>query len=490
VVERRALSAISSPLPLSSSPLASPSARPPPTPSPSSASLLRRISAGVLGDENRSGLGAYISVGTPSRSGFSTGGGSGSGGGVGSALLQMSASLGAAHVATPSPRSVPPPLLDVPRSSILMNPIKRTTVVDAWRWDSAGLASPPPTPGSPAPLTIRRVPYVASARERREAARERERAREAAREKEREKMREKEKEAESKVWGIPKKAFYLGLPDINFNSQASMLAGWGNGSGTTDYRPNRRPMSAHGGAGGRGTSFGDSRRETSQRVRERERERRDREKEREKREKEIEADAAEDDPMDPEELAALNAIINTRRSAASAMALASGQVRFGEPSTPATAEPTPSEDISRSSLGLSARSVSHDSVPTISSVSTSTALETPNSEQPRPDLRRQSVSSSVLPPPSASGRIRFAPLPHTPVTLITPASEVAEDQMELIEDGKGRRSSNDVDGTALQGISAARPRAPDSLAPDSDGDSDDDEGWSRRWSNLGEKSKS
>lgn len=209
-----------------------------------------------------------------------------------------------------------------PRSSILLNPSNKKTFVDAWRaLDGSG----------PAVLQIAAVP---TARDR-ELEKERERI-----EREKEIERElKEREQAEKVWGIPKKAFYMGLGDINFNTQMAILGGWGNGSGpATDFRPTvpsnppRRPSSSGGrpsSSGGRPSSSAG--REKSKRDKDRqqglEREQADRkrrEKETEK-EKEKEGGGESDDSMDLEELASLNAIINTRRSMEAAQALTSGQ---------------------------------------------------------------------------------------------------------------------------------------------------------------------
>ncbi|PWN44122.1 hypothetical protein IE81DRAFT_48327 [Ceraceosorus guamensis] len=423
-----------------------------------SSSLLRRFSGGMLSEEALRPS-SYSLLGGPRSANPS--------GGISGALMQMSSSLGApgggGAAAIQYPRTAGPSTgatsfnnvmaqYDVPRSSILLNPGQRKTVVDDWRWESVG-ASPPANDETRPPLTIRRVPVVASARERREAAREAARAREIAREKERERLREKEREAEEKVWGIPKKAFYMGLPDLSFNAQASMLAGWGNGSGTTDFRPisriNRsRPNSAHGRSGSYSSITSDAaRRESLQKDRERDR----RERELERLRIEEEQDAAEEEPMDPEELAALNAIINTRRSAEAAMALASGQLRFGLPLR-ARAQSTHSTDsaVLRDSRDASAtmdvadqsspkrpsiaggRTDSRDSVPSLAS----TQVEDVSSVfQHRPSLskrRSTSQSSKGLGPP----KIRFAPLPH-PFGMLPPSLE------EDVENGGGRRGSKD-----------------------------------------------
>ena len=214
-----------------------------------------------------------------------------------------------------------------PRSSILLNPSNKKTFVDAWRaLDGSG----------PAVLQIAAVP---TARDR-ELEKERERI-------EREKKIErelKEREQAEKVWGIPKKAFYMGLGDINFNTQMAILGGWGNGSGpATDFRPTvpsnppRRPSSSGGrpsSSGGRPSSSGgrpssSAGREKSKRDKDRqlglEREQADRKRREKETEKEKEGGGESDDSMDLEELASLNAIINTRRSMEAAQALASGQ---------------------------------------------------------------------------------------------------------------------------------------------------------------------
>lgn len=359
----------------------------------------------------------------------------------------------------------------------MLNPIRRRSVVDTWRWDSAGLNPGLATAQGSPPLTILRVPAIPSARERREAAREAELAAEKAREREREKAREKEREAEDKLWGIPKKAFYLGLPDLNFNSQASMLAGWGNGSGTTDFRPTPRPQSAHGAhgrthsvtSGGIGGGGESSRRDSTQRDRDRERERAEREREaerqRKKEEEERAKDAEMDEPMDPEELAALNAIINTRRSAASAMALASGAVKFGEPSNARRGSQASAADT-RPGLGGNGRTASRESVPS----------------RPSMSARRSSNDSSVLgSPDKGSARIRFAPLPQPFGPLPAHLAQVTPYPTSNPGD-----SATDLDASrdqAMQQLTGAGLPRTDSLNDYADDESaSDDEGWTRRFS--------
>ncbi|CAD6931032.1 unnamed protein product [Tilletia controversa] len=152
------------------------------------------------------------------------------------------------------------------------------------------------------PLALRIPAPVTQKQREREKQLERE-AREREREKEQEKERAERNKLEARIWGIPRRALLLGLPEVNFNAQMAMLGGWGNGSGgPTNLGTPSTPSKAF--------------------LKERERERiRQRE-----REKQRSQEAEEEERLDPEELAALNAIINTRRSMAAAQALASGSI--------------------------------------------------------------------------------------------------------------------------------------------------------------------
>ena len=194
--------------------------------------------------------------------------------------------------------------------------------------------------------------------ERARIAREKEKQREKeVREREAIKEKEKEKEvamqtmlretSEGKVWGIiPKKALMMGMGDINFNAQMAILGGWGNGSGTQTLLE------------GKGV---DAKKREGEKKRER-RKMDEMEKEAIEKQQQQQAQAAaaaaadqdaakaggdkaqeeegekeDDEPLDPEELAAINAIINTRRSMEAAQALASGQVKMLYRQSPSSA---------------------------------------------------------------------------------------------------------------------------------------------------------
>ncbi|KDN52030.1 hypothetical protein K437DRAFT_46404 [Tilletiaria anomala UBC 951] len=208
------------------------------------------------------------------------------------------------------PSSLPP--------SILLNPLASSKAANVV-WTTEGKDGTLHT----------KIPAVPSekdkAEERARIAREKEKQREKEREmREKELAKERERLAEKeKVWGIPKKALMLGMGDINFNAQMAILGGWGNGSGTQTVLP-----------------VVDKKREREkqrerQRMEEQEREMMRQSKEdaskpgkEQKAEEEEEAEDELDEPLDPEELAAINAIINTRRSMEAAQALASGQVKM------------------------------------------------------------------------------------------------------------------------------------------------------------------
>lgn len=293
-----------------------------------------------------------------------------------------------------------------PRSSILRNPSNKKTFVDAWR----------PKDGSgPAVLQIQARQTVRD----REAEKERERL---AREKEIEREL-KEMEQAEKVWGIPKKAFYMGLGDINFNAQMAILGGWGNGSGpATDFRPNVPSLAT------RRVSTGKIK---TKREREREKEKRqaiqraeERRKEKEK-EKVDEGDS--EDSIDAEELAALNAIINTRRSMEAAQALASRNnrivaVRKSQENLQEVASHTrPALDVPQQA--------SNDSVQTAvrSTGEGVLAVSSRSSSRARPRLAR-TASSDVQ---QRQSRIRFAPLPQAynsiPIPSPSPGIELMQE---------------------------------------------------------------
>lgn len=363
-----------------------------------------------------------------------------------------------------------------PRSPILLNPLKKQGILDQWRTEFGNVG--------PA-LTVLRIPAVPTQKER-EKEQEEQRAREALvrereRELERDRAREREKEAEEKVWGIPKKAFYLGLGDINFNSQMAMLGGWGSGTGpATDFRSTQnlqrrassRPTSKDGrpmSKDGRSKEKREREKDKEKKEREGERERESERLERERKEKEQQRAKEEEEakPMDPEELAALNAIINTRRSMAAAQALASGQVR----PTPTRRSMSYGRNGSVSSgLGASGqaarpnlantRGASQESVPSVSS------MQGAGSNIERGTER----SLDVFGEEDDGPRIRFAPLPFPDGSLI--------DGDTTFEGGSGPISIEGRNATSLVEGDAVSMSDDDS---ESEG-SEDDEGWNRRWS--------
>ncbi len=209
-------------------------------------------------------------------------------------------------------------------SSILLNPLRPAVPPKPVAWQAEGKDG-----------TLRtKIAAVPSEKDKMEErvriAREKEKQLEREREaKEKELQRERERENQ-KVWGIPKKALMLGMGDINFNSQMAILGGWGNGSGTSTQVP-----------------AVDKKKEKEQALQRKHMEEKEREllqlqdkqqsaKEAHRKEKQLTkpGPAAEEKPeedidvLDPEELAAINAIINTRRSMEAAQALASGQVKM------------------------------------------------------------------------------------------------------------------------------------------------------------------
>jgi len=372
-----------------------------------------------------------------------------------------------------------------PRSSILLNPSKKKTFVDAWRTgDGTGPA-------------VLHIPAVQTTRDR-ELEKEKERI---AREKEIEREL-KEKEQAEKVWGIPKKAFYMGLGEINFNAQMAILGGWGNGSGpATDFRPNmavplplvrgptmtRRPSSRS--ERGRGSS---SRQSSSKGKGDREKSRREREKQREKekqqaiereqavrKQREKEEGEESDSSMDLEELASLNAIINTRRSMEAAQALASGQHKM----------PTIKKSISHASLSVSStarpslsaqRKQSNDTVPSHTpsiDYKSSNNNDSPVSFGEKPNVSR--TSSEIF---KQQARIRFAPLPQAyGAALLNNGNEVED------------LSFQGAQGGSFENLGAEKSTEETEAGQDGSDDSEDDEpeegdeSWSRRLS--GSRSK-
>lgn len=374
----------------------------------------------------------------------------------------------------------------VPRSSILLNPSQRKTFVDQWRANDVDGQQPGPTV-----LRIAAVPTVRD----REREREEERA---AREREIERE-VREKEQAEKVWGIPKKAFYLGLGEINFNAQMAMLGGWGTGSGNmtevvgmppsarrksapsllvkkkrrgstgtltpTNKRESgntksvstTRPASASGPQTAKGNSFGSTDDSSTNK------------------EKRQDDGADSDTSMDLEELAALNAIINTRRSMEAAQALANDLSARSAPSMKRSAS---SHDASttdphhpRPSIPIDDRQPSLESVPTAASVSSD---ERAGSKPTH--LRRYSDHPSFH-----TARIRFAPLP-----------QIASHSVAAIDGMVGSNPSpKDENGFANGDLEADKSEMDNKRAPldgseeidsDADEDFDGDESWSRRWS--------
>ena len=273
---------------------------------------------------------------------------------------------------------------------------------------------------------VTKIPAVPSekdkAEERARIAREKERQREKEREA-REKEIQREKEKEKVLWGIlPKKALMMGMSDINFNAQVAILGGWGNGSGTQTIVP-----------------VVDRKREKEKELERKRMEEMEqqlkREKEEEKKRKEAgaspEPTEAEDEILEPEELAAINAIINTRRSMEAAQALASGQVKMrranstsgsvrmrrgrtslseASPDEPVVAEsrsPSASASASRpqrhasSAADLSSSSV--DSPPVPSSPVDPALQQTPLAQADQQLFRSAKIRFAALPSPYEDG---------------------------------------------------------------------------------------
>ncbi|CBQ73817.1 conserved hypothetical protein [Sporisorium reilianum SRZ2] len=377
-----------------------------------------------------------------------------------------------------------------PRSSILINSRKRrySGVIYADSTVLAGAAA-----SSAAPV-VTHIPAVPSRKER---EKERERAREREKERERERERAKSKDDE-KIWGIPKKALLLGLGDLNFNAQMAMMAGWGHGSGgasilpstaipTTNDRKRLRPSASaelprsSSSSSRRSARHSDSdseddddddndtgKRSSSSRHASRSASDGAAHDSSSKSQGGVSTSPT-DEPMDPEELAALNAIINTRRSMAAAQALVSGSLSLGPRALRAsTSFGSSAHDLSRPPLEEK-RFESQDSVPSMSSIGhsslsigsssnappTSTsekALQLPITNANASSSSANSATTTTLDAAeSKSARIRFAPLP-------TPTSAPA-----ML--GRGSESLN---GEALLEDSD------ESDLTDSDYDSDDD----------------
>ncbi|CDR87218.1 uncharacterized protein SPSC_00344 [Sporisorium scitamineum] len=328
-----------------------------------------------------------------------------------------------------------------PRSSILINSRKR-------RYSGVIYANPTVVAGSssPAAPVVTHIPAVPSRKER---EKERERAREREKERERERERAKSKD-EEKIWGIPKKALLLGLGDLNFNAQMAMMAGWGHGSGgasilpstaipTSNDRKRLRPSSSaelprSSSSSRRSAKHSDSedddndgdntgKRSSSSRHASRSASEGGAHDSSNRNDGGVSSSPTEE-PMDPEELAALNAIINTRRSMAAAQALVSGSLSMGPRALRASTNfGSSAQDLSRPPLE-GKRFESQDSVPSMSSVGHS-SLSIGSSSQPPTTTSEQALqlpaanaSSSATTTTTTldaaeikSARIRFAPLP-------------------------------------------------------------------------------
>ncbi|PWN24054.1 hypothetical protein BCV69DRAFT_275404 [Microstroma glucosiphilum] len=297
-------------------------------------------------------------------------------------------------------------------------------------------------PPAPVVTHIPAVPVDAAAQRKKER-REREKLREKEERERREReIREREleladaiEEQEEKVWGIPKKAFYFGLGSvpgaINFNAQMAMMAGWGNGSGGQgDYirTPNdsltrppyksrtssgstKRPSSSR--SASSSTKAGSQKAKPSRTAAKKE--------EKAAANKEAiealrssnssynsaytESDGSESDGIDAEELAALNAIINTRRSMAAAQALASGEVKLPAPKRPVRPCLATLRAVSMDTVATTPSSTSDVTSPDVAD-----DADVPESKS-RPPFRRNESTESQL-EGAGSCKIRFAPLPR------------------------------------------------------------------------------
>lgn len=456
----------------------------------------KRMSLGDLGSNPSTGIAASIRASVGPLAGL--------------ALPQTTSETGSTHLPRsnaddPLPtRKQSVNLTAVPSSSILLNPIRKssqildpaapTLIVEDEVHTKPDPISPPTIPGPlpPAPV-VTHIPAVPTEKEllRQKEKRERDKARE------REERERKEREAreaelemeiqfkEEKVWGIPKKAFYLGLGSVpgalNFNAHMAMMAGWGNGSGgPSDFTPPppQRTSFPASKVSARGKTVALSKKEKSSKSKPRDEEatatsvngantvsKRLR----------TEEEDIEEERLDPEELAALNAIINTRRSMAAAQALASGQVKLPAPKRPV-----------RSHCG-SVRQGSQDSVPTRAS-DLSTAGESEQVcdriERSAPSLASKNSSGSVTGAgvaDEAGAKIRFAPLPkHSPIGEDPHKVSLPQDVLDHEGDTNFGHSGETADDTSWRSLdfSGRRSRSRDSFevdsfaGADSDGDSD------------------
>jgi hypothetical protein len=336
---------------------------------------------------------------------------------------------------------------------------------------------------------------VDPAAQRRKERREREKLREKEERERREReIREREleladaiEEQEEKVWGIPKKAFYFGLGSvpgaINFNAQMAMMAGWGNGSGGQgDYvrasndsltRPpyktrassgsSKRPSSSRSASSGSKSALQKAKPSRAAAKKE----------ERAAANKEaIEAlrssnsninsayadsDGSDSDVIDAEELAALNAIINTRRSMAAAQALASGEVKLPAPKRPVRPGLAALRGVSMETVATTPSSTSD--VTSLTAGDDAEALESKS----RPTFRRNESTESQL-EGTASCKIRFAPLPRpSPI----------DDDMEDVTPGGDYLVEGQTDES---GLPLSETQATRSLNSRDGSDSDEDSG--------------
>ncbi|EST09445.1 hypothetical protein PSEUBRA_000656 [Kalmanozyma brasiliensis GHG001] len=352
-----------------------------------------------------------------------------------------------------------------PRSSILINSRKRP-------YSGVIYADPAVVAGSSsaAAPVVTHIPAVPSRKER-EKERERIREREKEREREREKAKGKDDE---KIWGIPKKALLLGLGDLNFNAQMAMMAGWGHGSGGASVLPStaipandrkraRLPStndppksSAPSRRSARDSDSDDDDDATSKGNGSSRRGSRSIDTAQEASAKKAStlaegglSSSPTEAPMDPEELAALNAIINTRRSMAAAQALVSGSISV----TPRTRRASASfgssaQDVPRPPLEEK-RFQSQDSVPSMSSIDhsttsigSSTVPMSPSeklSQPPTIDLNSTSTTLDDIKSP----RIRFAPLPTpTSTSALLGGATDSLNGSALIEDSEESDTSD------------------------------------------------
>lgn len=365
---------------------------------------------------------------------------------------------------------------------------------------------------APGPV-VTRIPALPDEKELQRRKEQRERRRAKAREererREKEALKEKESEVaqrlqqkEEKIWGIPKKAFYMGLGSgpgaINFNAQMAMMAGWGNGTGGSgDFirAPSQAAKKQKTNAAGRkvSSSSSSSKSRTGSKAAgiadtgdfSRSSESLATAGAHTPRSSVAPAAAAneeesEEEPLDPEELAALNAIINTRRSMAAAQALASGEVKLPAPKRSlrpgdlrnARLESQESMDSKPNSDATAATQIDETAHQTTGDGSS--AAE--GGAQQRPTLDRKASSLSVLPhadDANCGATIRFAPLPRR-----SPMTEEAS----LFGDG-----AVDAEGRPLEGddLDFYGDSDDDDNETDSDYDGEDDGDRMRhRWSNY------